>query len=159
MTWTQRSRGLAAGAAAALLPSAFSSPKNLKRGLTRAGKSCPGAYVPHNSPLRGAPSPQDGSALMVIENDMLSARMALASVAAPLQPPRVLQNADDMYCDADAELCLLLQCEEQQHHWQHDTCSGRTNPVALQFATSSHELVVMHALRPEDAMLVPARRV
>jgi hypothetical protein len=44
------------------LPSAFSSPKHLKRGVARLLKRSPGvgAGAPHNSPLRGA-ALQDGS--------------------------------------------------------------------------------------------------
>jgi hypothetical protein len=138
------------------MPSAFSSPKNIKRGLVRVSKRGPASVVPNNSPLRGASSLQDGSALMMFEDDMLSASLALTAAAAPLQLPRVLLSADGMFDDADAELTMLLQgegCDE----WQ-EMCSGRRNPTALQLRGSELELAVMHAGRPEDAVYVQPKR-
>jgi hypothetical protein len=95
---------------------------------------------------------------MIIEDDMLSASMALTAAAAPLQLPRVLLSCDDMVDDADEELAALLKGEADDDFGDEFMCSGRADPIALQFMSSAHELVLMHARAPEDAIHVHARR-
>jgi hypothetical protein len=96
---------------------------------------------------------------MTIEEDMLSASMALTAVAGPCLLPRALICADGMFADADAELAALLRGEAGDDHWEDDMCSGRANPAALHIMSSAHDLVLMHARRPEGAVHVPAQRL
>jgi hypothetical protein len=144
ITWNQRSRGLAPSSA----PSAFSTPKNLKRGLARLCNRSPASGAPHNSPQRGASLLQDGSALMMMEADMVSAGMALTCLAPHLLLPRVVHDAEGMCGDSDEELACLLG-QESAEDWQGD---GRHNPIALQL--QANELLRMHAQRPPHAVPV-----
>jgi hypothetical protein len=161
ITWNQRSRVPGAAAAAAgwpAPPSAFSSPKNIKRGLARNIKRSPCSGVPTNSPQRAASSLQDGSALMIIEHDILSAGMALTGVAPHLRLPRVVCDADGMFGDADAELASLM-LPDQDDVWEVEEgmCAGRQNPNAQQLR--DNDLARFYAQKPQDAIYVQAKRL
>jgi hypothetical protein len=94
---------------------------------------------------------------MMIEEDMLSASLALSGVTQHVRLPRVVQDMDGMFGEADAELALLVE-EECSGAWQDEQSmsSGRHNPVALQLR--GLELARMHAQPPQDAIYVQARR-
>ncbi len=170
ITWNQRSRAPGAAAAAAgwpAPPSAFSSPKNLKRGLARNIKRSPCSGVPTNSPQRAISLLEDGTALMIIEDDILSASMALTGVAPHLRLPRVVCDADGMFGDADAELASLMlpdhddawdveegMCTGRQ---EEGMCTGRQNPNAQQLR--DNELARFYAQKPQDAIYVQAKRL
>lgn len=161
ITWNQRSRAPGAAAAAAgwaAPPSAFSSPKLLKRGLARNIKRSPCSGVPTNSPQRAASFLQDGSALMIIEDDILSASMALTGVAPHLRLPRVVCDSDGMFGDADAELASLM-LPDHDDAWvvEEGMCAGRQNPNAQQLR--DNELARFYAQRPHDAIYVQAKRL
>jgi hypothetical protein len=157
VTFNQR-RNNAACAGERSVTSAFSSPKNLKRGNSRFLKRSPGSGVPQNSPLRGL-LPQHCSGN--IEEDILSASLALTGVAAHLQLPRVMREVEDFFGDQDAELTSLLKRDECM--WQEDVdafqCSGRSNPIAPQLQLREFQLPRMHAQRPQDAVFVQAHHL
>ena len=151
ITWNQRSRGLASSSA----PSAFSTPKNLKRGLARFCKRSPTSGAPQNSPQRGASLLQDGSALMMMEGDIMSAGMALTGLSPHLRLPRVVHDAEGMCGESDEELACWLG-QESGEDWEGH---GRHNPIALQLHANQHnhtpnELVRMHSQRPQHALPV-----
>ena len=160
ITWNQRSRGASPHSAAPVpLPSAFSSPKHLKRGVARLLKRSPGVGggAPHNSPLRGA-ALQDGSALMIVEEDILSASMALTGVGAIQRLPKVVYDMSSMCGEADGELAVLLEegeCDDGEDG--NSMCSGRANPVLQQLRAT--DVQRFHAQRPSDALYVQAKRM
>ncbi len=166
ITWNQRSRFLAAKGDSPA--SAFSSPKILKRPSACIKKRSPACGAPHNSPLRGC-ALQDGSALMVVEDDVLCAGLALTGVAQHLRLPRVLHDMeqhlrlprvlhdmDGMFGQADAELASFMQGD---FGMDDGGMGGRCDPVALQLQLLDDDLPRMHSGRPQDAIYVQAKRL
>jgi hypothetical protein len=160
ITWNQRSRvlALAAKGDAPASASAFSSPKILKRSTACILKRSPACGAPHNSPLRGC-ALLDGSALMVVEDDVLCAGLALSGVAHHMRLPRVLRDTDGMFGEADAELASFMQGDFGCAGMEEEVTGGRGNPVALQLQLRDDDLPRMHAGTPQDAIYVQAKRL